>query len=144
MFVFNVCSLTFKTENNRVDGAPSSLSWLRLLHTGFTENETNLAPGVCDRGFEYGVSMVLYWQFSRRRHLITSTRIHFTFFFLIQILYSQCRAKNNSSNQHAPGAPSDSFLSDPLKRYFRLCGEPFKLCRFISGRAIIFLSVRSF
>ena len=42
------------------------------------------------------------------------------------------------------GAPNDSFLSDPLKRYFRLSGVPLKLCRFISGRAIIFLSVQSF
>ena len=46
---------------------------------------------------------------------------------------------------HLSGAPNDSFLSDPLKRrYFRLSGEPLKLCRFILGRAIIFLSVRSF
>ena len=42
------------------------------------------------------------------------------------------------------GAPNDSFLSNPLKRNFRLSGVPLKLCRFISGRAIIFLSVRSF
>ena len=42
------------------------------------------------------------------------------------------------------GAPNDSFLLDPLKRYFRLSGVPLKLCRFISGRAIIFLSIRSF
>ena len=42
------------------------------------------------------------------------------------------------------GALNDSFLSDPLKRYFRLHGVPLKLCRFISGRAIIFLSVRLF
>ena len=39
------------------------------------------------------------------------------------------------------GAPNDSFLSNPFKYYFRLCGE---LCRFISGSAVIFLSVRSF
>ena len=43
-----------------------------------------------------------------------------------------------------PGAPNGSFLSDPLKRYFRLSGVPLKLCRFFLGRAIIFLSVRSF
>ena len=42
------------------------------------------------------------------------------------------------------GAPNDSFLSDPLKRYFRLSGVPLKLCKFILGHAIIFLSVRSF
>ena len=60
MFVFNVRSLNFKTENNRVDGAPSSLSWLRLLHTVFTENETSLASAVCDRGLEYGDSAVLF------------------------------------------------------------------------------------
>ena len=42
------------------------------------------------------------------------------------------------------GAPNDSFQSDPLKRYFRLSGVPLKLCRFILGCAIIFLSVRSF
>ena len=42
------------------------------------------------------------------------------------------------------GAPDDGFLSDPLKRYFRLSGVPLKLCRFILGCAIIFLSVRSF
>ena len=42
------------------------------------------------------------------------------------------------------GAPNDGFHSDPLKRYFRLPGVPLKLCRFILGCAIIFLSVRSF
>ena len=42
------------------------------------------------------------------------------------------------------GAPNDSFLSDPLKRYFRLSGVALKLYRFILGSAIIFLSVRSF
>ena len=42
------------------------------------------------------------------------------------------------------GAPNDGFLSDPLKRYFRLSGVPLKLCRFILGSAIIFFSVRSF
>ena len=40
------------------------------------------------------------------------------------------------------GAPNDGFLSDPSKRYFRLSGVPLKLCRFILGCAIIFLSVR--
>ena len=45
---------------------------------------------------------------------------------------------------YTSGAPNDSFLSDPLKRYFKLSGVPLKLCRFILGRAIIFLSVRSF
>ena len=63
--------------------------------------------------------------------------------------------KNNNSNfvnleptfdkvSILSGAPNDSFLSDPLKRYFRLSGVPLKLCGFILGRAIIFLSVRSF
>ena len=42
------------------------------------------------------------------------------------------------------GAPNDSFLSNPLKHNFRLSGVPLKFCRFVSGRAIIFLSVRSF
>ena len=42
------------------------------------------------------------------------------------------------------GAPNDSFLSDALKRYLRLSRVPIKLCRFILGSAIIFLSVRSF
>ena len=42
------------------------------------------------------------------------------------------------------GAPNDGFLSDPLKRYFRLSGVPLKLCRFILGCTIIFLSVRLF
>ena len=42
------------------------------------------------------------------------------------------------------GAPNDGFPSDPLKRYFRLSGVPLKLCRFILGCAIIFLSVWSF
>ena len=42
------------------------------------------------------------------------------------------------------GAPNDGFPSDLLKRYFRLSGVPLKLCRFILGCAIIFLSVRSF
>ena len=60
MFVFNVLSLNFKTENNCVDGAPSSLSWLRLLHTGFTENETSVAHAVCDLGLEYEDSAVLF------------------------------------------------------------------------------------
>ena len=45
---------------------------------------------------------------------------------------------------HVSGAPNDSFLSDPLKRYLRLSGVPLKLCRFILGRTIIFLSVRSY
>ena len=36
------------------------------------------------------------------------------------------------------------FLSDALKRYLRLSGVPIKLCRFILGSAIIFLSVWSF
>ena len=39
------------------------------------------------------------------------------------------------------GAPNDGFLSDPLKRYFRLSGVPLKLRRFILGCAITFLSV---
>ena len=43
-----------------------------------------------------------------------------------------------------PGEPNDGFLSDPLKRYLRLSGVPLKLCRFILGCAIIFLSVRLF
>ena len=34
------------------------------------------------------------------------------------------------------GAPNDSFLSDPLKHYFRLSREPLKLYRFILGSAI--------
>ena len=42
------------------------------------------------------------------------------------------------------GAPKDNFLSDPLKRYFRLSGAPLKLWMFILGHAIIFLTVRSF
>ena len=29
----------------------------------------------------------------------------------------------------ASGAPNERFLSDPLKRYFRLSGVPLKLCR---------------
>ena len=41
------------------------------------------------------------------------------------------------------GVPNDSFLSNPLKRHFRLSGVLLKLCRFISGRAIMFLSVQS-
>ena len=53
-------------------------------------------------------------------------------------------AVGGASGIKISGAPNDSFLLDPLKRYFRLSGEPLKLCRFISGRAIIFLSVRSF
>ena len=39
------------------------------------------------------------------------------------------------------GAPNGSFLSDPLKRNFWLSGVPLKLCRFISGHPIIFLSL---
>ena len=35
------------------------------------------------------------------------------------------------------GAPNDGFLSDPLKRYFRLSRVPSKLCMFILGCAII-------
>ena len=42
------------------------------------------------------------------------------------------------------GAPNDNFLSDPLKRNFRLSGVLLKLCRFNSSRAIILLSVWSF
>ena len=36
------------------------------------------------------------------------------------------------------GAPNGSFLSDPLKRYFRLPGMTLKLCKFILGRASYF------
>ena len=42
------------------------------------------------------------------------------------------------------GEPNDNFLSDSLKRYFRLSGVSVKLGRLILGRAIIFLSVWSF
>ena len=42
------------------------------------------------------------------------------------------------------GAPNNSFLSNPLKHNFRLSGVSLKLCGFILGRGIIFLSVRSF
>lgn len=42
------------------------------------------------------------------------------------------------------GAPNDSFISNPLKRNFRLSGVPLKFCRFILGRVIMFLSVWSF
>ena len=41
-------------------------------------------------------------------------------------------------------APSDSFLSDPLKRNFCLSGVPLNLCKFILAYTIIFLSFRSF
>ena len=55
---------------------------------------------------------------------------------------SKCRTKRG--HRKLSGEPNDSFLTDPLKRYFRLSGVPLKLCGFILGRAIIFLSVRSF
>ena len=42
------------------------------------------------------------------------------------------------------GAPNDGFLSNALKRCFRLSGMLLKLCRLILGSAIKFLSVRSF
>ena len=42
------------------------------------------------------------------------------------------------TNHDESGAPNDSFLSDPLKHYFRQSGVPLKLCRFILVRAIIF------
>ena len=48
------------------------------------------------------------------------------------------------NGRHPSGAPNGSFLSDPLKRNFRLSGVLLKLCRFNSSHAIIFLSVRSF
>ena len=51
---------------------------------------------------------------------------------------------HNESDTEYTGAPSNSFLSDPLKHCFRLSGVPLKLCSFISGHALIFLSVRSF
>ena len=51
---------------------------------------------------------------------------------------------NRFSCKEMSGAPNDNFLSNPLKRNFRLSGVPFKLCRFISGRDLIFLSFRSF
>ena len=53
-----------------------------------------------------------------------------------------CKAHLIISSWNYAGAPNDGFLSDPLKRYFRLSGVPLKLCRFILGCAIIFLSVR--
>ena len=49
-----------------------------------------------------------------------------------------------SLTEQNPGAPNNSFLSEPLKRYFRLSRVTLKLCRFISDHAIIFLSLRSF
>ena len=42
------------------------------------------------------------------------------------------------------GTPNDGFLSNALKRCFRLSGVPLKLCRLILGCAIKFLSVRFF
>ena len=53
------------------------------------------------------------------------------------------RAGKNCGQHYlkSSGAPNDSFLSDDaLKRYLRLSGVPIKLCRFILGSAIIFLS----
>ena len=47
------------------------------------------------------------------------------------------------ATRRKPGAPNDGFLSDTLKRYFRLSEVPLKLCRFILGCAI-FLSARLF
>ena len=43
-----------------------------------------------------------------------------------------------------PGAPNDGFLSNALKRCFRLSGVLLKLCRLILGCAIKFLSVLSY
>ena len=40
-----------------------------------------------------------------------------------------------------PGAPKGSFLSNAFKRYFRLSGILFKLCRLILGCAKKILSV---
>ena len=50
------------------------------------------------------------------------------------------RFKTRVEFQLSSGAPNDGFLSDPLKRYFRLSGAPLKLCRFVLGCSIIFLS----
>ena len=61
----------------------------------------------------------------------------------LQLLY-KAEKFTSSVYVYKTGAPNDGFLSDPLKRSFRLSGEPLKLCRFILGCAIIFLSVRSF
>ena len=55
----------------------------------------------------------------------------------------QLRLQRNILLIDCTGAPNDSFLSDPLKCYFKLSGVSLKLCRFILARAIIFLSVRS-
>ena len=55
----------------------------------------------------------------------------------------KCTKANLPRTALCSGARNDSFLSNPLKRNFRLSGVPLKLYRFISGRAIIFLSVRS-
>ena len=43
---------------------------------------------------------------------------------------------NMQKQQLTTGAPNDVFLSDPLKRCFRLSGVPLKLCGFILGCAI--------
>ena len=41
------------------------------------------------------------------------------------------KLRSYSEEKTQSGAPNRSFLSDPLKRYFRLSGVPLKLCRFI-------------
>ena len=61
--------------------------------------------------------------------------------FVILLLQQGVRFLENSK-YFSFGVPAVG--RDPLKRYFRLSGVPLKLCRFILGRAIIFLSVRSF
>ena len=61
--------------------------------------------------------------------------MHFTW------LIEGCYHFDGQSSREKSGAPNDSFLSDPSKRYLRLSRVPLKLCGFISGRTIIFLSV---
>ena len=70
------------------------------------------------------------------------TLLIYIYMILMTILVNPFLQTNSA--HHHPGAPIDSFLSDPLKSYFRLSGVPLKLCRFILGRAMIFLSLRSF
>ena len=62
----------------------------------------------------------------------------------VRFLIYRCDYSQACNTWETSGAPNDGFLSYHLKHYFRLSGVPLKLCRFILGCAIIFLSLRSF
>ena len=88
------------------------------------------------------------YQLNHMQNIIFPTLTDIHHHFTASRQHLQCTDFSTSAHYFPPsplsGAPNDGFLSDPLKRNFRLSGVPLNLCRFILGCVIIFLSVRSF